>query len=68
METEEACFPFLPKVPAIKPGMSGLIFGGEDESHGEAIALIGISAALSDKAVAEIQALPPIRQVVQFTL
>jgi D-3-phosphoglycerate dehydrogenase len=41
---------------------------GNANDKSEAIALIGISAALSDKAVAEIQALPPIRQVVQFTL
>src|SRR5262245_64179784 len=41
---------------------------GNANGKSEAIALIGISAALSDKAVAEIQALPPIRQVVQFTL
>jgi D-3-phosphoglycerate dehydrogenase / 2-oxoglutarate reductase len=41
---------------------------GNANAKSEAIALIGISAALSDKAVAEIQALPPIRQVVQFTL
>jgi D-3-phosphoglycerate dehydrogenase len=41
---------------------------GNANGKSEAIALIGISAALSEKAIAEIQALPAIRQLVQFTL
>ena len=41
---------------------------GNANGKSEAIALIGISAALSERALAEIQALPAIRQVVQFTL
>jgi hypothetical protein len=41
---------------------------GNANGKSEAIALIGISASLSERAIAEIQALPAIRQVVQFTL
>ena len=41
---------------------------GNANGKSEAIALIGISAALPERALAEIQALPAIRQVVQFTL
>ena len=41
---------------------------GNAEGKAEAIALIGISASLSEKALAEIQALPAIRQVVQIAL
>jgi D-3-phosphoglycerate dehydrogenase len=41
---------------------------GNANGTSEAIALIGISTALSEGAIAEIQALPAIRQVVQFTL
>jgi D-3-phosphoglycerate dehydrogenase / 2-oxoglutarate reductase len=41
---------------------------GNANDKSEAIALIGISASLSERALAEIQALPAIRQVVQFTL
>ncbi len=41
---------------------------GNANGKSEAIALIGISASLSERAVAEIQTLPAIRQVVQFTL
>ena len=37
---------------------------GNAEGKSEAIALIGISASLSEKAIAEIRALPAIRQVV----
>ena len=40
------------------------IANGKDE----AIAVIGISASLSGKTLAEIEALPPIRQVVQMEL
>ena len=41
---------------------------GNANGKSEAIALIGISASLSEKAMAEIKALPAIRQVVQFRL
>jgi D-3-phosphoglycerate dehydrogenase len=41
---------------------------GNASDKSEAIALIGVSAPLSERALAEIQALPAIRQVVQFTL
>ena len=41
---------------------------GNASGKSEAIALIGISGSLSEGAIVEIQALPPIRQVVQFTL
>jgi len=41
---------------------------GNASGKSEAIALIGISASLSEGAVAEIQTLPAILQVVQFTL
>jgi D-3-phosphoglycerate dehydrogenase len=41
---------------------------GIAEGRAEAIALIGISAPLSDRAIAEIEALAAIRQVVQMAL
>ena len=41
---------------------------GNASGKSEAIALIGISASLSEGAIAEIQTLPAILQVVQFTL
>ncbi len=41
---------------------------GSADGREEAIALIGISAGLSERAMAEIEALQAIRQVVQFTL
>jgi D-3-phosphoglycerate dehydrogenase len=41
---------------------------GNAEGKAEAIALIGISAPLSERALAEIQALPAIRRVVQIAL
>ena len=41
---------------------------GNANGKSEAIALIGISTSLSERAIAEIQALPAIRQVVQFKL
>jgi D-3-phosphoglycerate dehydrogenase / 2-oxoglutarate reductase len=41
---------------------------GNANGKAEAIALIGISASLPERAIAEIQTLPAIRQVVQFTL
>jgi D-3-phosphoglycerate dehydrogenase len=41
---------------------------GNANGKAEAIALIGISTSLSERAIAEIQALPAIRQVVQFKL
>jgi D-3-phosphoglycerate dehydrogenase len=41
---------------------------GNANDKSEAIALIGISTPLSERALAEIQALTAIRQVVQFTL
>jgi len=41
---------------------------GIADGKDEAIAMIGISAFLSEKALAEIEALPAIRQVVQIVL
>jgi uncharacterized membrane protein YccF (DUF307 family) len=41
---------------------------GIADGKDEAIALIGISASLSEKTLAEIETLPAIRQVVQMEL
>jgi uncharacterized membrane protein YccF (DUF307 family) len=41
---------------------------GIADSKDEAIALIGISTSLSERTLAEIKALPAIRQVVQMEL
>jgi D-3-phosphoglycerate dehydrogenase len=41
---------------------------GNANGKSEAIALIGISTSLSERVIAEIRALPAMRQVVQFTL
>jgi D-3-phosphoglycerate dehydrogenase len=41
---------------------------GNANGKSEAIALISISTSLSEKAIAEIRALPAIRRIVQFTL
>ena len=33
MVAEELCFPLLPLVPALEPGMRGLVLGGENQRY-----------------------------------